>query len=117
MRYTLKDKRLGWIAGGAGVLLLGAAIYFVSGIMEGDSVRPVYNYEWAKCEATEQCAVVSAPCGEWEAVNARFEKEATAYFAHLAEVVEKQGMVCLSTSLRTQVRGAYCQSGACKLAE
>lgn len=105
-----------WLAGGAGLVFLGAVIYVAGGFVRGSTERPVYNYEWALCEAAEQCVAVPAPCGEWEAVNKRFETEAEAYYAHLITVVEQQEMTCLSTRLSTRIRGAYCQGGICTIA-
>ena len=113
----MTGKNLGWIAGGTGALLaLGAFVYVVAGFTAGKPDRPVFSPEWGLCDDGNTCVAVEAPCGEWQAVNAKHEADAAAYYGHLITVVETTGMECVSTNLNRQTPAAYCLSGVCDLA-
>lgn len=113
----MKDGRLGWIAGGAGALLLvGVAIYIVAELTAGDRDRPLFSPEWELCDRADICVAVPAPCGEWQPVNEKYEQDAAAYYAHLIAVVESE-MICMSRNLNPRKPQALCISGVCGLAQ
>ena len=115
---AMKGRRFGWIAGGAGaVLLMGAVIYVISDLTAGNRDRPVFSREWELCDSADVCVAVPAPCGEWQPVNQRHEQDAAAYYGHLITVVEEAEMVCMSVNLSTRRPQAFCVSGVCGLAQ
>lgn len=114
----MSGKRLVWISGGLGALLLLAALaYLVFGSAAGERGRTVFSPEWESCDGGDICVAVKAPCGEWQPVNRKHEVEAAAYYGHLITVVEEAEMICMSVNLSRRKPGAYCLSGTCTLAQ
>lgn len=112
----MKDKRLLWILGAAGVSALGALFYLLSNPSDSPR-RAVFKPGWELCEAGDSCVAVAGPCGEWKPVNSAHEDESAAYYRHLISVVEKGEMICMERFHDTTKPPALCISGSCELAE
>lgn len=114
----MTGKSLLWTLGGGGILLgLGLLAYVVAAYTAGRPDRAVFNPDWDLCIPDDSCVAVAAPCGEWEPVNSVHEEEAAAYYGHLIEVVESNGMLCMSVNLDRRKPAAYCVRGVCSLAQ
>ncbi len=104
------------LAVAAAAFVGGTAYYYLPGDTGEPVKRQVFNPQWQSCETGDRCAVLLAPCGIWETVNAKFQSEAAAYYEHMISLVDESGKFhCAQMPVFGQAPPAVCRIGLCAI--
>lgn len=103
------------IAAAVAVAALGVGGYRLYETLDAQGKRPTFDPAWQRCETSDVCVAVPAPCEDWAAVKERYRDDAAAYYAHLMTLIENTELWCPSTGNPLVTPRAECIAEQCTI--